>query len=118
MLSLRDLPCKLTDDADEILPMFHSIHGLMKMNATNWPAPNVWIFIAQLVEHCSTSAGQAIFPCPPNTREARPLLSSASRDASTYSLRDAESKLSALLPRIEIREPGTASAMLGRDALE
>ena len=25
----------------------------VKMNSTNWPAPNVWIFIAQLVEHCS-----------------------------------------------------------------
>ena len=22
------------------------------MNSTNWPAPNVWVFIAQLVEHC------------------------------------------------------------------
>ena len=25
------------------------------MNSTNWPAPNVWVFIAQLVEHCSTN---------------------------------------------------------------
>ena len=23
------------------------------MNATNWPAFNVWLFIAQMVEHCS-----------------------------------------------------------------
>ena len=23
------------------------------MNSINWPAPNIWVFIAQLVEHCS-----------------------------------------------------------------
>ena len=23
----------------------------------NWPAPNVWVFIAKLVEHCSANAG-------------------------------------------------------------
>ena len=26
------------------------------MNSTNWPAPNVWVFTAQLVEHCSANA--------------------------------------------------------------
>ena len=26
------------------------------MNSTNWPAPNVWVFIAQLVKHCSANA--------------------------------------------------------------
>ena len=26
------------------------------MNSTNWPAPNVRVFIAKLVEHCSASA--------------------------------------------------------------
>ena len=26
------------------------------MNSTNWPAPNVWVFTAQLVEHCSAKA--------------------------------------------------------------
>ena len=26
------------------------------MNSTNWPAPDVWFFIAQLVEHCSVDA--------------------------------------------------------------
>ena len=26
------------------------------MNSTNWLAPNIWVFIAQLVEHCSTNA--------------------------------------------------------------
>ena len=29
---------------------------LYKLNPTNWPAPNVWVLIAQLVEHCSTNA--------------------------------------------------------------
>ena len=28
----------------------------VKMNSINWPAPNVWVFIAQLVEHCSANA--------------------------------------------------------------
>ena len=26
------------------------------MNSTNWPAPNVWVFVAQLVEHWSANA--------------------------------------------------------------
>ena len=26
------------------------------MNSINWPAPNVWVFIAPLVEHCSANA--------------------------------------------------------------
>ena len=26
------------------------------MNSINWPAPNVWVFITQLVEHCSANA--------------------------------------------------------------
>ena len=26
------------------------------MNSMNWPAPNVWVFIAQLVEQCSANA--------------------------------------------------------------
>ena len=25
------------------------------MNSINWHAPNVWVFIAQLVEHCSAN---------------------------------------------------------------
>ena len=29
----------------------------IRMNSRNWPAPdNVWVFIAQLVEYCSTNA--------------------------------------------------------------
>ena len=34
--------------------VFHSYHGLM--NSINWPAPSVWVFIAQLVDHCSANA--------------------------------------------------------------
>ena len=26
------------------------------MNSINWPAHNVWVFIAQRVEHCSANA--------------------------------------------------------------
>lgn len=29
---------------------------LYKLNPINWPAPYVWVFIAQLLEHCSTNA--------------------------------------------------------------
>ena len=28
----------------------------VKINSINWPAPNIWVFIAQLVEHCSANA--------------------------------------------------------------
>ena len=28
----------------------------VKVNSTNWPAPNIWVFIAQMVEHCSANA--------------------------------------------------------------
>ena len=31
-----------------------SFHGLM--NSINWQASSVWVFIAQLVEHCSANA--------------------------------------------------------------
>ena len=34
--------------------VFHSFHGLM--NTINWPASSIWVFIAQLGEHCSTNA--------------------------------------------------------------
>ena len=34
--------------------MFHSFHGLM--NSINWPASSIWVFIAQLREHCSANA--------------------------------------------------------------
>ena len=35
--------------------MFHSFHGLM--NSINWPASSIWVFIAQLGEHCSGRRG-------------------------------------------------------------
>ena len=34
--------------------VFHPFHGLM--NSTNWPASSIWVFIAQLGEHCSVNA--------------------------------------------------------------
>ena len=41
---------------------FHSSYHLrvsflsrVKMSSTNWPAPNVWVFIAQSLEHCSSN---------------------------------------------------------------
>ena len=38
----------------------HHLHvsflSRVKVNSTNWPAPNVWVFIAEVVEHCSTNA--------------------------------------------------------------
>ena len=34
--------------------VFQSFHGLM--NSINWPASTVWVFIAQLGEHCSANA--------------------------------------------------------------
>ena len=34
--------------------VFHSFRGLM--NSIKWPALGVWVFIAQLVEHCSANA--------------------------------------------------------------
>ena len=33
--------------------VFHSFHGLM--NSINWPASCIWVFIAQLGEHCSAT---------------------------------------------------------------
>ena len=27
------------------------------MKSTTWPAPNVWVFMAQMVERCSANAG-------------------------------------------------------------
>ena len=30
--------------------------GLQLMNSINWPAPSIWVFIAQLGEHCSGNA--------------------------------------------------------------
>ena len=45
-----------------VFPQFKSFSfyvsylSLFKMNSVNWPAPNVWVFIAQLVEHCRANA--------------------------------------------------------------
>ena len=38
----------------------------VKMNSTNWPAPNAWVFIAQLVELCNANANAEVqFPLKP-----------------------------------------------------
>ena len=41
------------------LPSSHDFHvsflSRVKINSANWPAPNVWVFIAQMVEHCSAN---------------------------------------------------------------
>ena len=34
--------------------LFHSFHGLI--NSINWPAPSVWVFMGQPVEHCSENS--------------------------------------------------------------
>ena len=34
--------------------VFHSFHGLM--NSIKWPALSVWVFVAQVVEHCSANS--------------------------------------------------------------
>ena len=43
-----------------VVPQFTSssfyVSFLSRVNSTNWPAPNIWVFIAQLVEHCSVNA--------------------------------------------------------------
>ena len=39
----------------------HHLHvsflSRVNMNSTNWPAPDVSVFIGQTVEHCSVNAG-------------------------------------------------------------
>ena len=39
---------------DIILVYFIPFMGMM--NSINWSAPNVWVFITQLVEHCNAKA--------------------------------------------------------------
>ena len=38
----------------------HCLHvsflSQFKINSTNWPAPNIWVFIALTVQHCSAKA--------------------------------------------------------------
>ena len=40
--------------------MYVSFLSGVRMNLTNQPAPIVWVFIAQLVEHCSTIKTEAM----------------------------------------------------------
>ena len=43
-----------------VVPPFTSssfyVSFLPRVNSTNWPAHNIWVFIAQLVQHCSVNA--------------------------------------------------------------
>ena len=42
---------------DPVGTSFHvSFLSGVKMNSINWSAPNIWVFIAQLVQHCSANA--------------------------------------------------------------
>ena len=42
--------------AVHITSFYVSFLSRVKMNSINWPVPNIWVFIAQLVEHCSANA--------------------------------------------------------------
>ena len=42
--------------AVHIIFIVRLFHSWVKMKSTNRPAPNVWVVIAQLVEHCSVDA--------------------------------------------------------------
>ena len=42
--------------AVHITSFYVSFLSRVKMNSVNWPAPNIWVFIAQLEEHCSANA--------------------------------------------------------------
>ena len=43
----RHQAINLVQSSHHLRSMFHSLYS------TDWPAPNVWFFIVQLVEHCS-----------------------------------------------------------------
>ena len=57
------LNCKRNCDDDTFICM-SAVHIIFiclvpftgTMNSTNWPAPNVWVIIAQSVDHSSTKA--------------------------------------------------------------
>ena len=47
-----DVDCRNTNfNEDKIMILSQD-----KMSSTNWPAPNVWVFISQRVKHCSMNA--------------------------------------------------------------
>ena len=49
---LFQLSCTYSCNSHHFI-VFHSFHGLMKL--INWPASSVWVFMAQLIEHCSAN---------------------------------------------------------------
>ena len=47
-----DVDCRNTNfNEDKIMILSQD-----KMNSTNWPVPNVWVFISRRLEHCSANA--------------------------------------------------------------
>ena len=60
-VDLADIPYTVGENiicisAVHITSFYVSFLSRVKMNSINWPAPNIWVFIAQLVEHCSANA--------------------------------------------------------------
>ena len=84
--------------------VFHSFHGLM--NSINWPASSVWVFIAQLVEHCSANA-EATGSNPVEARKTffglpRKCLNCDSTALITYSFQTFSCRLLLRMARIEM----------------
>ena len=50
-----DTSMAASDQSDRPHVSFLSM-SQVKMNSINWSAPNIWVFIAQFVEHCSVHA--------------------------------------------------------------
>ena len=46
--------CELQEYNGICIPAVHIVHGLM--NSISWAASSVWVFTAQLVQHCSANA--------------------------------------------------------------
>ena len=51
-----DVNCGNTNLNDGRYDHLQKIFHANKINSTNWPAPNIWVFIAQLVEYRSARA--------------------------------------------------------------
>ena len=56
--------------------VFHFFHGLM--NSIHWPALSVWVFIAQLVEHCNAN-GESTGSNPVEAPKKTPLFRATSQ---------------------------------------
>ena len=40
--------------------IFFLLYSRVKMISINWPAPNAWVFVVQLVEHCNNANPEAM----------------------------------------------------------